>query len=222
MKIVVRVICILVGYVFGLLQTGYLYGKMKNVDIREFGSGNSGTTNCMRVLGKKAGIITFFGDALKGLFCGIFIWLICMFVLDYSKEETFVYVLYGGLGVVFGHNYPFYMGFKGGKGIAATSGVVASLLDWKLTLLIAVVFFVVLKISRYVSLGSMCMTTAFLIYILVMGNLGKLPVISASLLYEVYILVFIFTALSIFKHRSNISRIIQGNERKIGEKKENI
>ena len=222
MKIVVRIICVMVGYVFGLLQTGYLYGKMKNVDIREFGSGNSGTTNCMRVLGKKAGMITFLGDALKGLFCGILIWLVCIYALDYSKECTFVYVLYGGLGVVLGHNYPFYMGFKGGKGIAATSGVVASLLDWKLTLLIAVVFFVVLMMSKYVSLGSMCLTTAFFIYIVIMGNLSKLPVTSSDLLLETYILVFIFTGLSIFKHRSNISRIIQGTERKIGQKKENI
>lgn len=220
MNIAVRIVCVIIGYFFGLLQTGYLYGKMKNVDIRDYGSGNSGTTNCMRVLGKKAGIITFFGDALKGLFCGILIWLVCLYALDYDKQSTFIFVLYGGLGVVFGHNYPFYMGFKGGKGIAATSGVVASLLDIKLTLLIAVVFFVVLKISKYVSLASMCLTTVFFIYIVLMGSFGNLPVHSSESLIEVYVLVFIFTSLSIFKHRSNIVRIINGNERRIGEKKE--
>ena len=71
-----RLICLAIGYVFGLFQTGYIYGKLNKVDIRDYGSGNAGATNTMRVLGKKAGIITYFGDALKAVFCIILVWII--------------------------------------------------------------------------------------------------------------------------------------------------
>ena len=71
--ILYRIICIIIGYIFGLFQTGYLYGKMNHIDIRDYGSGNAGTTNAMRVLGKKAGVITYIGDTLKGVLCGIFL-----------------------------------------------------------------------------------------------------------------------------------------------------
>ena len=125
-----RLICLAIGYVFGLFQTGYIYGKLNKVDIRDYGSGNAGATNTMRVLGKKAGIITYFGDALKAVFCIILVWII------YGKklpDMVSLLSLYAGLGVILGHNLPFYLKFQGGKGIATTSGVVFSF-DWKLTI----------------------------------------------------------------------------------------
>ena len=154
-----RMICLAIGYVFGLFQTGYIYGKLKHMDIREFGSGNAGTTNAMRVLGKKAGVITYIGDTFKAIFA---ILLISALYRDCSSEVLFLLKMYCGLGVVLGHNFPFYMGFKGGKGIAATSGVIVGMGDIKLILLAFVTFTIVALVSKYVSLGSLCMLGGFL------------------------------------------------------------
>lgn len=217
--ILYRVLAIIIGYVFGLFQTGYLYGRMNNIDIREYGSGNAGTTNAMRVLGKKAGIITYFGDALKGVFCGLFIRLVFDLGIGLDLSFVFVLVLYGGLGVVLGHNFPFYMNFKGGKGIAAISGVIVSLLDWKLIIIAAVAFFGIAFISKYVSLGSICMVILFFGFTVLFGQLDMLPISNSAHAVETYILVFLMSALAIFKHRENIKRLLNGTERKIGEKK---
>ena len=120
---VIRIICLLIGYVFGLLQTAYLYGKAHGIDIRQYGSGNAGTTNTLRVLGTKAGLIVFAGDCLK---CMAAVWLVRL--LFGSAHEAMIYLLclYAGAGAILGHNYPFYLKFKGGKGIAATAGMVLS------------------------------------------------------------------------------------------------
>ena len=159
--IVYRILCVVIGYLFGIFQTGYIYGRLNNVDIRDFGSGNAGTTNAMRVLGKKAGIITYVGDMLKALLAGLAIRGIFGGLVGCDAVEVFMLVLYAGVGVVLGHNYPFYMGFKGGKGIAASSGVVFSLFDWKLLVLALSTFIVIALISKYVSLASMCMMVGF-------------------------------------------------------------
>ena len=216
-----RIICVVIGYVFGLCQTGYLYGKMNNVDIRDFGSGNAGTTNAMRVLGKKAGVITYIGDMAIAVIAGLAVRGIFGIWLDEPAANVFLLVLYTGMGVVLGHNYPFYMGFKGGKGIAASSGVIVSLFDWKLAVLALVTFAVITIVSKYVSLGSICMMAGFCVEFIVFCQLGWLPPLSGSShRLEAYILVVLFSALAIFKHRSNIGRLISGTERKIGQKKE--
>lgn len=219
-----RVICIAIGYVFGLFQTSFIYGKLNKVDIRDYGSGNAGTTNAMRVLGKKAGIITFLGDCLKAVFAMLLIGLIFSNV---NQELLFVLKIYCGLGVVLGHNFPFYMGFKGGKGIAATGGVIIGIGDWKLLLLGLLTFASVTLISKYVSLGSLCLLTGFLIEVIVFNRLGILGFqndyqIKGRLEIELYVLVFIFTALAFYKHRENIKRLLSGTERKIGEKKDKL
>ena len=118
-----RILCLVVGYLFGLFQTAYFYGKLHGIDIREHGSGNAGTTNTLRVLGTKAGVIVLVGDILK---CMIAIFL-CRYVFSASHPDM-VYLLqmYTAAGVILGHNFPFYMHFKGGKGIAATAGLILS------------------------------------------------------------------------------------------------
>ena len=96
-----RIICLAAGYLFGLLQTGYIYGRLNKIDIRNYGSGNSGTTNALRVLGKKAGAVVFFGDFLKA-----FIPCILVRILFRDRPEiACLLVLYTGLGVILGHNY---------------------------------------------------------------------------------------------------------------------
>ena len=120
-----RILCLLTGYVFGLFQTGYLYGKMHHIDIRQYGSGNSGTTNALRVMGKKAGLLVFLGDFLKTVFACLLVRLVMK-----GSPSVDLYVLYAGLGVVLGHNFPFYLHFKGGKGIASMAGILVSM-DWR-------------------------------------------------------------------------------------------
>ncbi len=206
-----RLICIGIGYLFGLLQTGYLYGKIHGVDIREYGSGNAGTTNALRVLGKKAGIITYFGDALKAVFAGIVVQL--LFQENYSDMIRLL-VLYSGVGVVLGHNYPFYLRFKGGKGIAAISGM-ALAYDWKLALCMMVLFILIVAVTRYVSLGSILMMVFFFGVLVVKGQLGYYQM-EQSYLNEVYLVGGLLTILAIEKHRANIVRLLKGTENKLG------
>lgn len=219
-----RIICIVIGYIFGLFQTSYIYGRLNHVDIRDFGSGNAGTTNAMRVLGKKAGIITYIGDCFKAIFAGLLIWAIYR---NESAEFIFMLKLYGGLGVVLGHNFPFYMGFKGGKGIAASSGVILGLFDLKLTLIALFTFIIVTVVSKYVSLGSLVMMAGFFIEFIIFNELGKIGFgndmkFTGNERIEVYVMVFVISALAFIKHKENIKRLIKGNERKIGQKKEEV
>lgn len=214
-----KVACIVIGYVFGLFQTAFIIGKMHNIDIREYGSGNSGTTNAMRTLGKKFGIITYLGDALKAVFAVILTYFLFRNVCG---DQMMVIALYTGLGTILGHNFPFYMHFNGGKGIAATSGVLLSLapFDWKFVVLGALTFFVALLLTKYVSFSSLCMVTGFFVEMIVWGQLNMVHHLKSDEKIEAYILVGIMAVLSYIRHKDNIKRLANGTERKIGEKKE--
>lgn len=211
-----RLVSLVIGYIFGLFQTGYIYGKINHIDIRDFGSGNAGTTNAMRVLGKKAGIITYLGDCFKAIFSALTVSLIFS---SESKSAMFVLLLYSGFGVMLGHSYPFYMKFRGGKGIAAASGAIVGMMDIKLILLALFTFVIVTYVSKYVSLGSLCMMAGFVIEVIVFDRLNMLCLEGKESI-EAYILAFLMAALAFYKHRGNIVRLINGNERKIGQKKE--
>ena len=217
--IVQRIICLVIGYVFGLFQTGYIYGKLHGIDIRKEGSGNAGTTNALRVLGKKAGVITYAGDMLKAVLAAAVVRLIFG---ESHKDIIMALVLYCGLGVILGHNFPFYLGFKGGKGIAASSGVIIAIGYWPLILLGFCTFMTLTIVSRYVSLGSLVMMTGFLIEFIIFGIKGMVPGLYPAELVEAIIIVAVITILAFWRHRANIGRLIHGNERKLwGGKKEN-
>ena len=208
-----RVFCLVFGYVFGLFQTGYLYGRMNHIDIRNYGSGNSGTTNALRVLGKKAGLIVFIGDFFKMV-------LACLLVRIFLKGDpnTDLYVLYTGLGVVMGHNFPFYLGFKGGKGIASMAGLLVSM-DWRVTLVCAAVFLGTVIITRYVSLGWIFVVILFFIQMVLYESMGAYQVALGSRL-EFYALAGVLTGMAIWRHRANIRRLLAGTENKLwGNKK---
>ena len=207
-----RIICLIIGYAFGLFQTGYLYGKMHHIDIRQYGSGNSGTTNALRVMGKKAGLLVFMGDFLKTVFA-------CLLVRLVMKGDPSVdlYVLYAGLGVVLGHNFPFYLHFKGGKGIAATAGIIFSI-DWRLTVLCLAVFVLIVAVTRYVSLGSLVVSVILLAWNIYMGRCGAYS-LSAISSIEYSAVTAVIAAMAFWRHRANIVRLIHGNENKIGAKK---
>lgn len=225
MEILYRLICVVIGYVFGMFQTGYIYGRLHHIDIRDYGSHNSGTTNVSRIFGKKVGVMTYFVDALKGLFAILLVVFLCNAgVIDTTvveHEESFRYILkmYTGIGVVLGHNYPFYMGFKGGKGIAASSGIVLGMMYWPIFVICFILFFGTTLPSKYVSLGSILMMAGYFIATVVFGQLQMFdyPVVP-EMLPEIYILTFVFSGMAIFKHRENIKRLINGTESKIFQK----
>ncbi len=212
-----RVICLVIGYVCGLLQTGYIYGKLHGIDIRQYGSGNSGTTNALRVLGKKAGLVVFIGDAFKALIPCL---LVRMFCLSRAElvGEAYLLVLYLGFGVILGHNFPFYMHFKGGKGIAATAGVLASL-DWRLTLICLVLFMGAVLTTRYVSLGSILVAVVFFVVNVYFSFTGVYQLSSQAVAAEFCAVAGAVSAMAIWRHRANIKRLIAGNENKLWGKK---
>lgn len=206
-----RLICVLIGYVFGLLQTGYIYGKANHVDIRKEGSGNAGTTNALRTMGWKAGAVTFLGDCFKCVFAVAAVYLI------YRKAHADILPLlamYTGMGVILGHNFPFYLQFKGGKGIAATAGLLVSTLNIWMVLICLVAFVSVVAITRYVSLGSLVVVVIYLVEIVVYGQMGNFGM-EAGYLYEMYMIAAFLMLLAFYKHRENIKRLLAGTENKL-------
>lgn len=206
-----RVICVLIGYAFGLLQTGYIYGKVHHVDIRKHGSGNAGTTNALRTFGWKAGAVTFLGDAFKCIFAVMTVSLI----FGKSHGDILpVLAMYAGMGAVLGHNYPFYLGFKGGKGIAATAGLLASTVNIWMVLICLIVFVGIVAVTRYVSLGSLVVVIIYLIEVIVYGQMGGFGV-EAPYVYEMYVIAALLMVSAFYKHKANIQRLMAGTENKL-------
>ncbi|MCH5252307.1 MAG: glycerol-3-phosphate 1-O-acyltransferase PlsY [Lachnospiraceae bacterium] len=212
------VLFLVIGYFFGCFSTGYFVGKMNGTDIRSQGSGNIGTTNALRTMGAKGGGITFGGDLLKAFIPTLAVRFIFCPHMGYSADMTYLMTLFAGLGVVIGHNFPFYLGFKGGKGIAVSAAViVASSSDSVVgAVMIGIgllVFILVVAVTRYVSLGSLIVVWCFPVYSVLRYR--------DSCYFPVMIVVsLIFITLAYIKHAGNIKRLVQGTERKLGEKKE--
>lgn len=206
-----RFICLLIGYAFGLIQTGYIYGKMKGVDIRKEGSGNAGSTNALRTMGIKAGLVTLLGDCFKCVFAVVTVYLI------YGKTYADIFPLfamYAGMGAVLGHNYPFYLNFKGGKGIAATAGLILSTTNVWMVLICLFAFLGIVAVTRYVSLGSLAVVIIYLIEVVVYGQMGGFGV-KLPYLYEMYGIAAFLMLSAFYKHKANIVRLMNGTENKI-------
>lgn len=205
-----RVICLLIGYVFGLFQTAFFYGKAHGIDIRQYGSGNSGTTNALRVLGTKAGLIVFAGDCLK---CVAAVVIVRLLYGTAHPDIIYLLCLYAGAGAILGHNFPFYMGFKGGKGIAATAGMILAFHPYFIVVA-ALLFFGTFFSTHYVSLGSLLVYAGFMIEMIVCGQLGVFGSMSQGQLLEMYAVAAFLTVMAYWKHRQNIVRLLHGEERK--------
>ena len=209
-----RILLLIIGYFIGNIETGYIFGKIHKMDIRNYGSGNAGATNTLRVLGAKAGLVVFLGDFCKSLIpC-----LVVRFIFRDNISLSYIYMLYIGLGVVLGHNFPFYLGFKGGKGVASTAGIIMAL-DIRIAVVCLIVFIITVAITRYVSLGSIFvmiiligMSHFFVKFSYGFGE-GASPM-------ELRLLTAAIGLLSIFMHRANIKRLLGGTENKIGKKVE--
>ncbi|MGN0243264.1 MAG: glycerol-3-phosphate 1-O-acyltransferase PlsY [Lachnospiraceae bacterium] len=200
----ITLLAIVIGYFLGCFQTAYLVGKKNNIDIREHGSGNAGTTNALRTLGVKSAVITFAGDLLKG-FIAVFIARYFLAPMVTQERELITAIsLFGGFGAVLGHNFPFNLQFRGGKGMATTAAVILAF-DWKMAIIFFVGFCIIVGVTRYVSLGSVLVLIAF-------------PIMVAVFYPGEYLVLFcaiLFAGLGVIRHRNNIVRIVHGTENKL-------
>ena len=212
-----RIICVLIGYAFGLLQTGYIYGKLHHIDIRKLGSGNAGTTNALRTLGWKAGLVTFLGDCFK---CVAAVVVATLLYRESHTEMLPLLAMYAGAGAVLGHNYPFYLGFKGGKGIAATAGLIISTVNIWMVLICLLVFIGVVAVTRYVSVGSLLVVAIYLAEVVIYGQMGGFAV-APEYLWEMYAIAVFLMVSAFIKHRQNIKRLLNGTENKLSVGKRN-
>ena len=202
-------ICLVIGYFCGCISSGYIVGKIYHIDIRNQGSGNAGTTNVLRTLGKLPALLTFLGDVLKAV---IPVVITRLFIA--GPDGWYLLCLYMGLGVVLGHNYPFYLKFKGGKGIAVTAAVVLSTSHPLMVPAGIIIFVAVVAITRYVSLGSLFVAWYIPVNSLILYRDNKTFV-------HIMVISLLFTALAYFQHRQNIVRLLHGNENKLwGNKKD--
>ena len=207
------VLFLVAGYFFGSFSTGYFFGKKHGHDIRSEGSGNIGTTNALRTMGKGAGLVTFLGDLAKAFIPTLLVRFVYCKTMGYDEGLTYVVTLITGLGVFIGHIFPFYLHFKGGKGVAVAAAViVATSCDGGIGLWVIfigiVLFAIIVGISRYVSLGSLTVIWYFPIYV-------SLKFWGTDIYWIALILGLIFIALCYIKHAGNIKRLISGTERKL-------
>jgi glycerol-3-phosphate acyltransferase PlsY len=226
------------SFLIGSIPFGLLLGKAKGIDIREHGSGNIGSTNVFRTLGKKSGIFCLILDVLKG-FLPVFLTInLCRiegtnplmgveFLSNLStalpKSDQFlgqsIQVL-SALAAILGHNYSPWIGFKGGKGIATTGGALIALMPAAVVILI-LIFIIVTRITKYVSLGSIATGIALPI-ITGLGSyyhIQKGDIAPGSWNKPLFIFSLVAGILAIWKHRTNVARLRAGTEHRIGQKK---
>lgn len=198
---IMLILAFLAAYLIGSINSAIIVSKiMLHDDIRKYGSGNAGATNALRTLGKKGAIPVVIGDLLKAVIAILFAKIIC------SDSSLAVYI--AGIGVVLGHNFPIYFGFRGGKGILV-SLVAILFADPKIGLIAAVSAILIMAITKYVSLGSISGAVIFL----VLGLTFRFG--------DVYFCIFaaIISLLAIIRHKTNIQRLLNGTESKLSFKK---
>ena len=221
MPVLAYILTAFAAYLLGSIPFGFLVAKAKGIDIRSVGSGNIGATNALRVLGKPAGIFVLLMDVLKGyVACALLAPQIYDRLIphysgffrafhDLPVEFQMRFFVIAGVFAVLGHNYTCWLKFKGGKGIATTAGVFLALAPWALLVALAV-FMLALMATRIVSVASMSAAVALPVAVWVMSpNNLFLGIVTTAL-----------GALAIYKHKSNIQRLMAGTENRLGKKKE--
>ncbi|MEJ9281518.1 MULTISPECIES: glycerol-3-phosphate 1-O-acyltransferase PlsY [Ureibacillus] len=196
----INVIAVICAYLIGSIPSGLWIGKIfYKTDIREFGSGNLGATNTFRVLGKKAGMVVTIMDILKGTVATI----LPMFPFF---SDTIVHPLILGAIAAVGHMFPIFAGFRGGKAVATSGGVLLGY-SWPFFIILIIGFFISLKLTKIVSLSSMVVSVIAVIYSIIYWLLtGD---------YALFILVLILATFIFYRHKSNIKRIKEGTEPKV-------
>lgn len=210
MNIVYIILSVLVGYLLGSLNAAVLVSKIGyKKDIRDYGSGNAGTTNILRTFGKKAALVTLLIDLFKGIIACLLPYLIVYLAIG-SVRYGVLSVVAAALGAVLGHNWPVYFGFKGGKGVLVSFSVMLFIAPIP-ALIALLVFIIVVAITKYVSLGSCLAAVCFPIAEFFIG--GWLP--ETKGLTTTFIVSIAICALLIIRHHENIKRLIRGEENKI-------
>jgi len=207
MEIVLMVLCFIIAYLLGAVPFGYIAGRvLKGVDIRNYGSGNVGATNVLRTLGKGPGIVVLLLDMMKGVVAVTVVpWALLKInggLLPISIELLKVLC---GVSAVAGHIWTVFLGFKGGKGVATTVGVFFGL-TWISMLIAMAMFIVVVGVTRYISAGSILLGITLLAANLMLGYPLEYIIMSGAL-----------TLLIVYTHRSNIRRLMNGTENKLGQ-----
>ena len=194
----------------GSFPTGYIVGRLRGVDVRKVGSGNVGATNVTRVLGKQFGYPVFVVDFFKGL-GAVLLALAIAHRFQVDSVATDLCAALGGIFSVVGHSYPVWLGFKGGKGVATSLGVIFGI-SWVSALIMCAVWIILFKATRYVSVASIAAAIALPVAMMTLLFLHELP--SPVLVYFSLCLA----AIVVFRHRSNVSRLLSGTEPRFARK----
>ena len=205
------IVIAMVGYLIGSVNLSIILCKMMGKgDIREQGSGNAGTTNTLRVLGKLPALAVFTFDVLKGVIAiTIAKWLIMLGGIELEKLEFAreLAILVSGFSAILGHNFPIFYDFKGGKGIATSLGTIM-MIEWEIGVVCLLFWVVLVAISRMVSLGSISAAILYPVLVLVTGTALPYP-------FPYFIFSCLIAALVVYRHRSNIERLLNGTENKL-------
>ena len=205
------IIVAIVAYLLGSISFSVIISKkMAGFDVREKGSGNAGETNMLRSVGKGAAALTLLADALKGVVAILFAIIVGAIVKDTDKA---LLVQIAGIAVVLGHTFPIFFGFKGGKGIATSLGVLL-MTNWKIALICLVFALVLMALTKMVSMGSVGAAILFPVLVLFINTNYTVSEGSSYFVYSVILAVLVA-----FNHRSNIKRILNGTENKLSFKK---
>ena len=205
------IIVAIVAYLLGSISFSVIISKkMAGFDVREKGSGNAGATNMLRSVGKGAAALTLLADALKGVVAILFAIIVGAIVKDTDKA---LLVQIAGIAVVLGHTFPIFFGFKGGKGIATSLGVLL-MTNWKIALICLVFALVLMALTKMVSMGSVGAAILFPVLVLFINTNYTVSEGSSYFVYSVILAIIV-----LFNHRSNIKRILSGTENKISFKK---
>ena len=199
----------LIGYALGSISFSVIFSKkIAGFDLREKGSGNAGSTNALRTAGKKVAILTLVCDILKGI---VAILLAILIGKIFKYESTDVLVQIAAVTAILGHTFPVFFGFKGGKGVATSLGVLL-LVNWKIGLICLIFALILMSITKIVSVGSIAADILFPVLVLFIGD---------SFIVEGNYFVFsiILALIVIYNHRSNIKKLANGTENKLSFKK---
>ena len=211
---VAYIIMAIVAYLIGSINFSVIISKkMAGFDVREKGSGNAGSTNVLRTVGKKAALITLVCDILKGVI-SVLIALLVGKIAGESANLAIV-VEIAALAVVIGHTFPVFFGFRGGKGVATSLGVIL-IVNWKIGLICLVFALALMALTRMVSLGSISASVLFAVLTMFIRDsyIGGIEFDFSFIIFGI-----LLAALVIFNHRTNLKRIINGTENKLNFKK---
>lgn len=212
---VAYIIIAIIAYLIGSVNFSIIISKkIAGFDVREKGSGNAGTTNMLRSVGKKAAAITLLCDILKGVVSIVIAMIIGNIIKDINRE---LLLQIAGVAVILGHTFPIFFGFKGGKGVATSLGVIL-MSNWQIGLICLVFALVLMVLTRMVSLGSCGAAILFPVLTLFIND--NYTVLTEGKNGNVYLIYSIILAIIVlYNHRSNIKRILSGTENKLSFKK---